>query len=169
MVTSSDHPEEPSREDRILLALDDVRNGTKLRKAARDRDVPLSTLWYRHKGLRRSRQEAHVDEQFLSPAQESVLEEWCLYIASTGQPLNQVDLRAKAMICEINNKAGCKVLKTTGTVTLLRNNVLTYLQTDSNSLPETLGDHLSDKDNSDAGSESSHSGLPAQKRRRITQ
>ena len=84
-----------SQEVRIGLALDAVQaSGTKsdgqyhlsLRQAAKDYDVPRSTLTGRFNSMA-TRKEAHEREQKLQPAQEEVLVEWIKVMGRRGVPL----------------------------------------------------------------------------------
>jgi hypothetical protein len=57
-----------------------------LRQAAKDYDVPRSTLTSRFNGMP-TRKEAHEREQKLQPAQEKVLVEWIKVMGQRGVPL----------------------------------------------------------------------------------
>ena len=84
-----------TQEVRIRLAIDAVRaSGTRsdgqhmlsLRQAAKDFDVPRSTLTGQFNGTH-TRKEAHEREQKLQPAQEEVLVKWIKVMGQRGVPL----------------------------------------------------------------------------------
>ena len=84
-----------TQEVRIQLALDAIQaSGMKpdgqhklsLRRAAKDFDVPRSTLTGRYNGTR-TRKEAHECEQKLKPTQEEILVEWIKVMGQQGVPL----------------------------------------------------------------------------------
>jgi hypothetical protein len=98
-----------SQEVRIGLAIDAVRTSgmtsdgrykLSLRQAAKDYDVPRSTLTGRFNGML-TRKEAHEREQKLQPAQEEVLVEWIKVMGQRGVPLTpQALLDYTSDICD---------------------------------------------------------------------
>ena len=98
------------QEDRIQLAIDTIANaGLKpnsdqklsMCKAADTYDIPCTTLRSRMKGLR-TRAEAHVEQQALSPAEEEVLIKWANVQGRRGIPLTYCTLTKYAS--EISGK-----------------------------------------------------------------
>jgi hypothetical protein len=92
------------QESRIKLAIDAIntagykQNGDRklsTRMAAGIYHVPRSTLGDRMKGLR-TRAEAHVDQQNLSPAEEEVLVKWAKVLGRRGVPLTHSTLTTYA-------------------------------------------------------------------------
>ena len=92
------------QETRIQLAIDTItKAGSKptggqllsTRSAADIYQVPRSTLGDHMKGLR-TRAEAHIDQQNLSPAQEEVLVKWTKVLGCRGVPLTHATLSTHA-------------------------------------------------------------------------
>jgi hypothetical protein len=92
------------QDDRIQLAVDAIaKAGNKScgkqrlsnRKAADIYQVPRSTLGDRMNGLR-TRTEAHIDQQNLSPAEEEVLVKWAKVLGRRGVPLTHSTLATYA-------------------------------------------------------------------------
>lgn len=70
-------------EDDIAAAIQDVRNGKPIRRAAKDWGVPKTTLIDRLSG-RESSREAAISQQRLSPVQEKHLTDWVLTQEALG-------------------------------------------------------------------------------------
>jgi hypothetical protein len=92
------------QEIRIQLAIDAItKAGSKptggqqlsTRSTAHIYQVPRSTLGDRMKGLR-TRAEAHINQQNLSPAQEEVLVKWAKVLGRRGVPLTHATLSTHA-------------------------------------------------------------------------
>jgi hypothetical protein len=75
------------QEERIQLAIDAIADtGLSMRKAADTYAVPRTTLRSRMNGLR-TRAEAHIEQQTLSPAEEDVLVKWAKVQGRRGIPM----------------------------------------------------------------------------------
>jgi hypothetical protein len=84
-----------SQEQRIALAITDVRSGKcSGRAAAKLHSVPPSTLNDRLHGVP-TRSESHSDQFRLSAAQEKVLVDWCHFLDLTAHPLNRQTIYPK--------------------------------------------------------------------------
>ena len=70
-------------EDDVAAAIQDVRNGKPIRRAAKDWGVPKTTLIDRLSG-RESSREAAISQQRLSPVQEKHLTDWVLTQEALG-------------------------------------------------------------------------------------
>src|ERR1700761_797352 len=87
-------------ESKILQALEWHReNPTKnsLQQASLRYGVPRTTLQYRAKGLRKSRNEAHIDNMLLLPAEEEELAQAVLAHADRGFPVRICELERWAL------------------------------------------------------------------------
>jgi hypothetical protein len=75
-----------------------------IKKTAHLLGVPYSTLHARFHNIHKSRQEAHTEQQFLSPGQENVLVKWIIHLGSTGRPLCKRTIKTRAQCLHTDNK-----------------------------------------------------------------
>ena len=73
-------------EQDVSAALDDIRKGTSVRKAALEWKIPVQTLRDRSKGKTKPRQYAHGMQQRFSSEGEAVLVAWIRLWADTARP-----------------------------------------------------------------------------------
>lgn len=85
-------PEKQCTEADVENAINAVREGLAIKKAARDHGVPRSTLQSRLQGAQPIRQ-AQEPFQRLSPTQEKGLADWILLQASLGLPPTHAEIR----------------------------------------------------------------------------
>jgi hypothetical protein len=85
------------RESKIQDACAAIKNGTHktVKAAAREFDIPTSTLRRRVKGLTTSRKHAHKKERLLAAGQEDALCEWIAHLAATGHPISKRMIQPK--------------------------------------------------------------------------
>lgn len=86
-----------NQEDRLLLALEAVKNGqiTSIRAAARSYDVPSSTLVHRIND-RPTQRDSQVTNHKLTPTEETTLVEWILSMDQRGLPPRATSVRRMA-------------------------------------------------------------------------
>ena len=85
-----------------------VQNGVKIniKQTAHDLGIlhAYTTLRNRFLNLHKTRQEAHTEQQFLSPAQESTLVRWLRYLGRSARPVCKQGIRARAQQLHPDNK-----------------------------------------------------------------
>ena len=102
-------PTQPSKKERLQLAINDYTQAffafqhdpknlkrPNVDRIARSYDVVPSTLGRRVAGKTHSHQEAHVDQQRLSPSEEQALKSWILQVAEWGWPPKVSNVRYMA-------------------------------------------------------------------------
>ncbi|PSR74651.1 hypothetical protein PHLCEN_2v9667 [Hermanssonia centrifuga] len=84
-------------EARYSQACDDIKTGkfSGYAEAARHHGLKYQTLCNRFLGYHRPATQAHQAQQILSPAQEEVLVDWCIFLGLTGHPVHKKSIRFK--------------------------------------------------------------------------
>ncbi|KAJ6448313.1 hypothetical protein C8R47DRAFT_1231094 [Mycena vitilis] len=79
---------EEDLEKRYILGCRILDNMDKpnITQVSRELELPYDTLRRRFQGTARPCKEAHEEQMLLTPAQEEVVVDWILYLASTGHP-----------------------------------------------------------------------------------
>jgi hypothetical protein len=74
------------------------QNGNKIniKEMAAHLKVPYTTLRARFLNVHKSRPEAHISQQFLSPTLERLLVNWIIHLGSTGRPLCKRTIKTRA-------------------------------------------------------------------------
>ena len=86
-----------SRESSIKQALEAIENGTSESKAAKDYNIPRSTLYNRRTG-RTDTQHGHTNQQRLSPKQEDELCRWIIEQEARGYAPSHKRVRETAVL-----------------------------------------------------------------------
>ena len=81
-------------------------NGIKINIAqtARDLDVVYGTLHARFLNIHKPAREAHTTQQFISPAQENVLDKWIDHFGGTACPIGKRTIHSHAQHLHPDNK-----------------------------------------------------------------
>jgi hypothetical protein len=81
------------------------QNGLKvnIKETARDLGISYGTLRNRFLNLCKTREEAHTEQQFLSPPQENTLVRWLRYLGRSARPVSKQGIRTRAQTLHPEN------------------------------------------------------------------